>query len=149
MQLAKEAWVKHLNPQLLCISSMIHFKFSFSIHLSPGVLSFISRSNFFFIELCVTGTSEKIKFHPLKLFAASKSIIQCYFYTESPVLPSRAVFRFLTCYYCFGSCIKPIFQGLAMCGHINSYNSILRSLSLLLLNGKNIMLVISLNISAQ
>lgn len=85
MQLAREASVKHLNPYLLCISSMIHFKFIFSIHLSPGVLYFISRSNFFFIELCVTGTAEKIKFHPPKLFAASKSIIWCYFYTESPV----------------------------------------------------------------
>lgn len=74
MQLAKEAWVKHFNPQLLCISSMIHFKFSFSIHLSPGVLYFISRSNFFFIELCVIGTAEKIRFHPPKLFATSKSV---------------------------------------------------------------------------
>lgn len=47
-------------------SSMVHFKISFPIHLSPGVLNFISSSNFF-IEFHVIGTSEKIKFHSPKL----------------------------------------------------------------------------------
>lgn len=147
MQLAKEA-----GKTFKSITFIHQLNDSFQIQLfnssvSRCPLSHIQIYFFFLIELCVIGTAEKIRFHPPKVFATSRSIIQVYFYTESSILfTSKSGFQILSTllfwvvhktYYLrdFPWTAKIIFK------------SILRSQSLLSLHRKNVMLVISLRIS--
>lgn len=108
MRLTKEARVRHLNTKLLYISSTIHFTFSFSIHLSPGGLHFISRSIFFHRIMCYWNIWES-KISPFQIVCSIKEHNMVLFlYRKSYLLPLRAIFRFLTYYYYFRSYRKSV-----------------------------------------
>ena len=134
MQLAKEA-----GKTFKSVTFIHQLNDSFQIQLFNSSVSRCPLSHiqiyFFFIKLCVIGTAEKIRFHPPKVFATSRSIIQCYFYTESSILfTSKSSFQIFSTLLLFWVLHKTYhlrdFQWTATI----IFKSILRSQSLLSLN---------------